>query len=104
MSLSTDKRHKKKIVPSKLVKAAVLVSLCVYFICVLINQQCDLSKYKSISSEYNQKIQDATLKTKQLKDEHAQSSTDEYMERMAREKLGLIKANERVFVDVSNCD
>ena len=104
MSHSTEKKHTKKIVPSKLAKAAVLVSLCAYFICVLINQQCDLSKYKNISAEYNQKIQEANLKQKQLKDEHAQSSTDEYMERMAREKLGLIKANERVFVDVTNCD
>ena len=35
------------------------------------------------------------------KKELSKVKTNEYLEKMAREKLGLVKPNERVFVDVT---
>lgn len=34
----------------------------------------------------------------------ALEGTDEFTERIAREKLGMIKANEIVFIDISGCN
>lgn len=102
MSSLTTKKKKRKLAPGKLLKAVLLLFVCFYFIFTLINQQIDLSKYKAVSADYSEKIQAANLEQKQLKDELDQTSTDEYMERMAREKLGLVKSNERVFIDVTS--
>lgn len=102
MSSLTTKKKKRKLAPGKLLKVVLLLFVCFYFIFTLINQQIDLSKYKAVSADYSEKIHAANLEQKQLKDELDQTSTDEYMERMAREKLGLIKSNERVFIDVTS--
>lgn len=104
MSSFKQKQQKRKLVPGKLLKAALLIFIGIYFVCIIISQQTDLAKYRNIFSEYNQKIQEETLKNERLQDEYAQTSTDEYQERMAREKLGYVRANERVFIDVSNCE
>ena len=37
----------------------------------------------------------------ELDDALANAGTDEYIEKIAREKLGMIKANEIVFIDIS---
>ena len=54
-----------------------------------------------MAANYEEKIADAKLEQEQLKKELEKAKTDEYLEKMAREKLGLVKANERVFVDVT---
>lgn len=101
MSVRRRKNTKKRVSPRKTLKAAGLLALCVYVAYVLINQQVCLSKCKSVSADYNNKIQEAKLEQKQLRDELGKTGTDEYLERMAREKLGLVKANERVYIDVT---
>lgn len=95
-------KQKRKIVPGKLLKAVILSFVCIYFVGIIISQQSTLSKCESVSAEYTQKIQEEKLKNKQLNDEHAQTSSDEYLQRKAREKLGLVKANERIFIDVTS--
>ncbi len=101
MSSFVTKKSKRKLSPGKLIKAAVLLFVCTSFVVTMINQQIDLSKYNAAATELYAKIDEETLINKQLKDELDQTSTDEYMERMAREKLGLVKSNERVFIDVT---
>ncbi len=102
MSSTKQKKQKRKIAPGKLLKAALLSFVCFYFIGIIISQQSTLSKCEHVSNEYAQMIQEEKLKNKQLSDEHAQTSSDEYLQRKAREKLGLVKANERIFIDVNS--
>lgn len=101
MSVRSRKIKKKKGSPKKLFKTAGLLFACVYVAYILITQQIALSKTKSISADYKDKIQEAQLEQKQLQDELDKTGTDEYLERMAREKLGLVKANERVYIDMT---
>ena len=46
-------------------------------------------------------IEKETRRIEELDAALASAGTDEYIEKMAREKLGMIKANEIVFIDIS---
>ncbi len=101
--MSDRKRNRKKRTLSvkTLLKAGAVLFVCIYVTCIFVNQQINLSKCDAIEKEYNQKIAEAQRETQRLQDELEQTGTDEYIERVAREKLDYVKSNERVFVDIS---
>ena len=67
----------------------------------MIKQQITISKCDDVAEEYRAKIAEAQTENQKLEYELKQAGTDEYLERVAREKLGLVKANERVFIDIT---
>ncbi len=97
---SGKKKQKQPSVKKLVILAAVLV-VCIGVICKIVEQQITLSRYDDLAEEYQQKIAEAQLENQKLEDEKKQADTDEYIQRAAREKLGLVKPNERVFVDIS---
>ena len=54
--------------------------------------------HKDIEAKQTQ-LNELQDKNKKLQDEVNQSSTDEYIERMARERLGIIKNGEKVITN-----
>ncbi len=84
-----------------LVKLGLLLAVCIYVACIFIKQQIKLSQCADVCEEYEQKIAEAKLENQKLEDELKKAGSDEYIERMAREKLGMVKANERVFIDIT---
>lgn len=97
---SGEKKQKKPSVKKLVILVAVLVA-CIGVTCKIIEQQITLSRYDDLAEEYKQKIAEAQLENQKLQDEEKQADTDEYIQRAARDKLGLVKPNERVFVDIS---
>ena len=97
-------KQKGKIAPGRLL-AVVLVGLFVlYFIYIMIWQQVMLSKKNKEIDALEEKISAATQQTEQLKEQLSSMEDPEYIERIAREKLGLVRPNERVFVDANKSD
>lgn len=101
MAGRTGGKKLKKISGKAAVKCLLIFALCVYVAFTLVKQQITLSKCDDVSQDYRQKIAEAQAENKSLEDELSQADTDEYLESIAREKLGLIKANERVFIDIT---
>ena len=97
---SGKKRQKQSSAKKLVILAAVLV-VCIGVVCKIVQQQITLSRYDDLAEEYKQKIAEAQLENQKLEDEKKQADTDEYIQRAARDKLGLVKPNERVFVDIS---
>ena len=97
---SGKKRQKQSSAKKLVVLAAVLV-VCIGVVCKIVEQQITLSRYDDLAEEYKQKIAEAQLENQKLEDEKKQADTDEYIQRAARDKLGLVKPNERFFVDIS---
>ncbi|MFR1500127.1 MAG: FtsB family cell division protein [Monoglobus pectinilyticus] len=50
----------------------------------------------------NEQITSANQETERLKEELENVNDPEYLERMAREKLGLVGPNERVYIDANS--
>ena len=97
-------KQKGKIAPGRLL-AVVLVGLFVlYFIYIMIWKQVMLSKKNKEIDALEEKISAATQQTEQLKEQLSSMEDPEYIERIAREKLGLVRPNERVFVDANKSD
>ncbi len=101
MAHNPNRKKVKKVSGKTAIRAVGILAVCVYVACTLIDQRITLSKSKEVAEEYKAKIAEAQIENQKLEDELEQAGTDEYLEKVAREKLGLVKANERVFIDIT---
>lgn len=93
--------NNRKLNPKKFVKRVGFLCFAVYVVTTLITQQRLLDSNAALAEEYQDKITSAQQEQEQLKEELDNVGSDEYLERMAREKLGMVKSNERVFIDAT---
>ena len=75
---------------------------CVYFVCMMIGQQSTINRKNNEIRNLNEQITSANQETERLKEELENVNDPEYLERMAREKLGLVGPNERVYIDANS--
>ena len=86
----------------KLLKNAFLIALIIWIV-MLIKQQLNISQYKDDIKVLSSKIEvaeDELNQNKQdLKQKEQNTQSLEYIEKIAREKLGMYLQNERVYID-----
>ena len=86
----------------KLLKNAFLIALIIWIV-MLIKQQLNISQYQDEIKELSSKIDVAenelTQNKQDLEQEKKNTDSLEYIEKVAREKLGMYLQNERVYVD-----
>jgi len=80
----------------------VLLVIFLYFSYTAVKQQKLIYSKNIELDRIESKIQEEKELNEELKNEKEMIQTDEYIEKIAREKLGMVKENERVFVDVGN--
>ena len=87
---------------SSLLTKAFLIAVVVWSV-MLIKQQLNISEYKNELQELSSKIEIAEEELKQnkidLEQEKKNTNSPEYIEKLAREKLGMYLQNERVYID-----
>ncbi len=87
---------------NRLLIVAFIIALIVWAI-VLIKQQINIDQYKNEMKQLSTKIEVAQNELNQnkqnLEDEINKSNSAEYIEKIAREKLGMYLQNERVYID-----
>ena len=87
---------------SKLLRNAFIIALIVWIV-MLIKQQINITQYKDEINVLSSKIQvaeDELSQNKQdLEQEKERSNNLEYIEKLAREKLGMYLQNETVYID-----
>ena len=70
---------------------------------VIVKQQFNISQYKSeletLSSKIEVAEEELNQNKKELEEENKNINSPEYIEKLAREKLGMYLQNERVYVD-----
>lgn len=69
-----------------------------------IMQQPEIIENKNEIANLNEEIEYEKIRQSEVEEMRESVDTDEYIERIARDKLGMIKENERIFVDVSTTD
>ncbi len=84
-----------------IVVIAIGILLLFGFVRILVIQQGQINQYRGRVGELEQEIKEEQQKLDALKEEQKRVTSDEYIEAIAREKLGLVDPNEKVFVDVS---
>ena len=85
---------------SKLYKKILILAFIIYFVYTLIMQQKTLNSYATEQDKYNEDIEVAEEEQNELQEMKDNINSDEYIEQIAREKLGMYYPNERVYIDV----
>lgn len=91
-------KQKKKSSSSKLV---IFIVVCFVSI-ILIKQQIEINTYNKKISELEAQIKTEEARSKEIDKKDELYATDEYIEKVARDELGLVKPDEKVFVDSGN--
>ena len=94
-------RQKKRKKSVKLVLRLALLAFFVFAAVRFISQQPLLSEYDNKISELNEQIEHQEQEKAHYEELKALYETEEYQKQLARERLGLVEENERVFIDVS---
>ncbi len=82
-------------------KKALLLIVACYIINVFISQQKTLNNYHAEINQYEEKITEANETKEELAKLKKDVNSNEYIEGVAREKLGMYLPNERVYIDIS---
>lgn len=92
-------------IKNKLLIPMFIIALIIWVI-VLIKQQVNIAQYQKEIDDLSAKIEVAQEELNQnkqnLEEEINKSNSLEYIEKVAREKLGMYLQNERVYVDSNN--
>jgi len=79
----------------------IIIGAFIYFIYVFIDQQKLINAKTNEMQNLQNKIAEEERINEELKQQKEMINTDEYVEKIAREKLGMVKRGEKVFVDVN---
>lgn len=84
----------------KLFRTIIILFAAIYVGWTIISQQIDIHNNNKLLAEYDQKIAAELHRRQQLEKEKELINTPEYIERIAREEIGMVKPDETVFVDI----
>jgi cell division protein FtsL len=79
----------------------VVIIMSIYSAVTMIDQQKILSAEGNELKSVQAKIADENKTADELKKQQETVNSDEYVEKVAREKLGMVKHGEKVFIDVN---
>ncbi|MBQ8300015.1 MAG: septum formation initiator family protein [Clostridia bacterium] len=85
----------------KLFSTLMIAALVFYLGGVLIKQERELRIIENEKKQYQALLDEANMKTEELRQIKSRLNTDEYIEEYAREKLGLVMPYEIIFMDAS---
>ena len=85
---------------NNLLKKILVLIFIIYFVYTIIAQQKTLNTYAQEKDKCNEDIEVAQEKQEELQEMKENINSDEYIEQIAREKLGMYYPNERVYIDI----
>ncbi len=79
----------------------ILIAVITYTLITFINQQTKLNSYSKDISYYNTQIEELKEKKEELIATQENVNSEEYIEKIAREKLDMYLPNETVYIDAN---
>lgn len=79
----------------------ISVLFCIYFVYTMFDQQIKINNYNSQIEMYEKDIETKNNLVGYYSKQSQNTQSDEYIESVAREKLGYIKPYEKIFVDAN---
>ena len=85
---------KKKLIVKKL----VIIGFVIFFVCSYVRQFITMNRIKQEISDKQTQLEEIEQKNERLQDEvdKINSDSEDYLEKLARERLGMIKPGEKV--------
>lgn len=85
-------------------KSICMMCFVIYAVYALVNQQIMIHQLSKVKEQKIQEINVVVSDNEKLKQMIKTSNSDAYIERMAREQLGLVKPGEKVYIDTNMQD
>lgn len=85
----------------KIYKKILIIVVACYVISIFVSQQKTLNTYNKDIKDYETKISKAEETKESLVEMKDNVNSPEYIEQVAREKLGMYLPNERVYIDIA---
>ena len=79
----------------------VAIAFVVYFAYTFFDQQVKINRYNSQIEMYNQELEAKQNLVEYYNTQSENITSDEYIESVARERLGLVKPYETIYVDAN---
>ncbi|MBR1653556.1 MAG: septum formation initiator family protein [Clostridia bacterium] len=79
----------------------IIIGIIIYVLYVIISRQQVLSSYKKEEQNYLDLIAQEKQRNAELLEEKENINSTEFIEEIARDKLGMYLPNERVYIDIS---
>ncbi len=79
----------------------ILIAFIVYFLFIIVEQQKILDIKEEAMKNIQEKVEEEIEINEDLKRQKEILDTDEYIEKVAREKLGMVKPGEKIFIDIN---
>ena len=84
----------------KLNKKKIICVLLIFYVCVIfVRQQIMMNNINTQIAEKTIEYNEVKVKNQKMLEEIDMTKTNDYIEKLAREKLGLIKSGENTIVD-----
>lgn len=80
---------------------AIIVVMAAYVVFALIEQQSDINQLKKERASVLLEIQNEEKALKKMQKLSKETESLDYIEKQAREKLGMVMPNETVYIDVA---
>lgn len=90
-----------KTVLKNILKRVVIIALFIYAVSIFVKQQKMLNTCASEKEQYENEISTARAEQDKLNSQLNSVNSTEYIEEMARDKLGMYLPNERVYIDIT---
>ena len=90
-----------KISYKKLIKKIILIALAIYIVGIFISQQKTLNAYSKEIKNYENQIENEQESQQSLEEMKENVNSPEYIEKIAREKLGMYLPNEKVYIHIT---
>ena len=85
-----------------LLRKIIFLIISIYVIYTFFVQQKTLNAHEADGERYSEQIQEAQDKKEDLLETMNNIESDEYIEKIAREKLNMYLPNEKLYMDISN--
>ncbi len=96
--LLNEKTHKK---PRLKIGFVAVLIFALYLVYAIVSQQAAISSNEKVINDLTNQITENKEKLAELRDTKESYGSDESIERIARDKLGLVRPDEKVFIDIA---
>ncbi len=90
---------KVKFAPQKLIFTVLFVAFVIYSVTTMISLANQINNNRETIELQNQQITAQQKRALELNEQTSKIGTDEFIEKQAKEKLGYVKSNEKIFYD-----
>ena len=92
---------KVRISPGKFILSILFIAFIIYSLVTIVSQAMQIRNDKALITVVSEKVDEEKKRSTELDEEVSKIGSDEYVEKQARDKLGYVKSNEKIFYDKS---